>query len=566
MEGNSTPKNGLDAPLPEYSVTPSEDYIGLSLCRGGQLSYLGVNNVYWFPVISPLQTFRDKGKKIVVPADKLTYTEDISVKVTLWSLKNSSPYKAGSFDQKSIDSENSEFLISIRSCEESFSSCKDSLGKPSIDEVDKEAILNIQRRMYCEDQNVLNSITPASSYESQEASFSSEFEVEEVDLSEIVCCAEDSNSEGSIQIPKVNDIPQGRASHNLFAHRKPSFYRPFQKHIPSISIYSGSLVQENTLPDPYSPLQTKLVTCKSTSNSITEFPVCLELCSALPFTGFFSAGWEKAFLGLFSKEVLEKLKGTVWVSCGYEHCAAVSSEGEVRCWGLGDSGCLGIGSTETLEIPRQVKLVTSIKYVECGGYHTLAVSPEGDLYSWGRGEKFQLGIDPKKLSKDEFGYVALSPLKVDIPAKVESFACGKEHSLVLDCNKNTWSFGSNEWGQLGVPFESLVRGINRVGIENATKLACGANFSVCLKENEVYVWGDGSKGQLGLGLAIGSSFTPRKVPVKDTVDLVCGENSVICVGSNLKILTWGETCLSSSWLFNPTEVDHIPNIHHLIVN
>mgnify|MGYP001570793448 CR=1 FL=1 len=82
-----------------------------------------------------------------------------------------------------------------------------------------------------------------------------------------------------------------------------------------------------------------------------------------------------------------------WVSCGFEHCAALTIYGTVATWGFGASGCLGHGNYISYTSP---KLITNsnlqgkhIKYIECGGYHNGAITSEkegGQLFMWGRSD------------------------------------------------------------------------------------------------------------------------------------------------------------------------------------
>ena len=45
-----------------------------------------------------------------------------------------------------------------------------------------------------------------------------------------------------------------------------------------------------------------------------------------------------------------------WISCGFEHCVALTSIGTVASWGYGASGCLGHGNYVSYTSP---KLITT---------------------------------------------------------------------------------------------------------------------------------------------------------------------------------------------------------------
>jgi len=77
-----------------------------------------------------------------------------------------------------------------------------------------------------------------------------------------------------------------------------------------------------------------------------------------------------------------------WLSCGFEHCAALSSDQKVLTWGYGASGCLGHGDTNTYPNPTIINSLFEYNsvYIECGGYHSAIVTDEGEVFTWGRGD------------------------------------------------------------------------------------------------------------------------------------------------------------------------------------
>ena len=73
------------------------------------------------------------------------------------------------------------------------------------------------------------------------------------------------------------------------------------------------------------------------------------------------------------------------VDVGFQHCAAVSREGEVYTWGKGKRGQLGNGKTDDYSVtPVSVKIPEEIVAVSTGFNHTAALSREGHVYLWGK--------------------------------------------------------------------------------------------------------------------------------------------------------------------------------------
>lgn len=252
-------------------------------------------------------------------------------------------------------------------------------------------------------------------------------------------------------------------------------------------------------------------------------------------------------VSLFSSKVLKQVKNlnVVLVSCGYEHAAILTVDGKVLTWGYGASGCLGQESKKSYSHPAAINSIfnKSIKYLECGAYHTVAVSDSGEVYTWGRGDVQQLGLPSEKMLKDEIGSCVLRPTKVKWIKDAVSIACGEAHTLILLKNGTVFAFGWNEDGQLGL--ESCKNSQVRLP-KKIVKISAGALFSAALSESgKVFVWGSGEQGQLGLGNNVKSSKIPAKVKgVKDIVDVVCGENSVLAIDKTGKVFAWGQGTVS----------------------
>ena len=78
---------------------------------------------------------------------------------------------------------------------------------------------------------------------------------------------------------------------------------------------------------------------------------------------------------------------------GTSHTCAVSSTGSVMCWGANDQGQLGLGYTSVKELPTFISFDedVTILSVSAGDEHTCAVSSDGEVFCWGSGSDKQLG-------------------------------------------------------------------------------------------------------------------------------------------------------------------------------
>lgn len=143
---------------------------------------------------------------------------------------------------------------------------------------------------------------------------------------------------------------------------------------------------------------------------------------------------------------ISDLKGQriVKIALGYYHAAAINDQGMVFTWGRGITGQLGRGNIVNEDSVQPVSSLQSILItdVSCGESHTVALSTEGEVYTWGGGQLGQLG-------HGDF-------LRQSLPIKVTNFedricqiSCGKRHTAAVSQEGFLYTWGSNEYGQLG---------------------------------------------------------------------------------------------------------------------
>ncbi|XP_037787011.1 E3 ubiquitin-protein ligase MYCBP2-like isoform X1 [Penaeus monodon] len=114
-----------------------------------------------------------------------------------------------------------------------------------------------------------------------------------------------------------------------------------------------------------------------------------------------------------------------------------------------------------------------------------------------------LGSDQER---DASKIAALPPSRVHLSGSsspVVQVACGLHHTVVLCANGETYTWGSNSYGQLGVG-DLISRGspimVRLPPNVRVTQVAAGSNHTIFLTSNgQIYTCGDFQKGQLGRG-------------------------------------------------------------------
>lgn len=203
----------------------------------------------------------------------------------------------------------------------------------------------------------------------------------------------------------------------------------------------------------------------------------------------------------FQPVMLEELsdKKIVKVYSGHDYCAVLSVHGEVYTWGEGAEGALGHGENATTFFPRKVSTLRKkfITTVACSQGYTLFVSSRGSIYVCGSNRHHRLGFD----CEDSINQPAeILELKNTV---VVSAACGLYHSLALTAKGDVYSWGFGKDGRHGfedeseLPFPQLVTSL--IG-KRPQKICCGTDHSAVLSsDGDLFTFGDGSNGRLGLG-------------------------------------------------------------------
>lgn len=144
------------------------------------------------------------------------------------------------------------------------------------------------------------------------------------------------------------------------------------------------------------------------------------------------------------------------VCAGSTHFAVVTVEKDLYTWasvqgGMKISGQLGHGDTASYRQPKRVERLQgkSIQQVACGEDFTVCVTDEGHVYTFGSDYYGCIGVN------NELGQECLFPVHLDffLDHPVEQVSCGENHVVVLTRSKEVYSWGSGEHGRLGLDSE-----------------------------------------------------------------------------------------------------------------
>lgn len=218
-------------------------------------------------------------------------------------------------------------------------------------------------------------------------------------------------------------------------------------------------------------------------------------------------------------KIVEALLGyeVVQVSCGASHILAVTNEHEVFAWGRGDNGRLGLGNQETQCTPQPVPIPNNLsaRSVHCGVDCSVILTSDNKLLCCGSNRYNKLGMDevseagaegePPTPAQSVEEVLSFSPV-VTPPLSslaVKEVAMGTSHTALVTVDGQCFTFGSNQFGQLGVQATSnddscMPRFVDTLNDFTVCAVACGDTFTVAVtREGGVFSWGKASRGRLG---------------------------------------------------------------------
>jgi alpha-tubulin suppressor-like RCC1 family protein len=207
------------------------------------------------------------------------------------------------------------------------------------------------------------------------------------------------------------------------------------------------------------------------------------------------------------------------IQSGRSFACGLVTDHSVRCWGSGQYGEVGnfngTNTSSTVITDANSNIINDFLDIAAGGYHTCGIRSDASVWCWGWSNAGALG------SSSGNTMVAV-PATAFTTNDALSLTAGNSLTCVLRKNGEVWCWGSNNYGQLGQPYNVISSSSTAYQIQSWTDvrgmISNSDAYHVCAIRQETYLnntlwcWGRNDIYQLGVGNILSPSVTPSATP------------------------------------------------------
>jgi alpha-tubulin suppressor-like RCC1 family protein len=202
------------------------------------------------------------------------------------------------------------------------------------------------------------------------------------------------------------------------------------------------------------------------------------------------------------------------ISAGFEHNLALDTAGHAWAWGYNGDGRLGNDTRDPSLVPVAAQMPANVTFTAVSaGNDSLALDTAGHAWAWGNNGNGELGNN----SRDQ----SLVPVAVQMPDNVtfSTISAGYDHSLALDTGGHAWTWGNNQYGELGTTTTST-NSLAPVAVQMPASvtfatISAAYGFSLALDTaGQAWAWGYGPLANNSTNEALVAQHAPEPVAVQ----------------------------------------------------
>lgn len=238
---------------------------------------------------------------------------------------------------------------------------------------------------------------------------------------------------------------------------------------------------------------------------------------------------------VLSLTILDEFAFSQAIDGGYDHSLVFCDDGTVAACGRNIFGQLGIGAAfpGNTSFPKQVVGLNNIIMVAAGSFHSLALDSDSTVWSWGLNNYGQLGLGTYTTA-----YLPTPMLGI---TDIISIGGGYYHSLALQSDSTVWAWGFNQFGQLGDSTQiDKTAPVPVYGLSKFIAIAAGSFHSMALcSDSTVWAWGYNGFGQLGNNTTTSKMYPVQVVGLSNVIAIAAGVEHSIALSNDGTLWTWG---------------------------
>eukprot|EP00644_Phytophthora_capsici_P004361 jgi/Phyca11/545325/estExt2_Genewise1Plus.C_PHYCAscaffold_170470 len=180
--------------------------------------------------------------------------------------------------------------------------------------------------------------------------------------------------------------------------------------------------------------------------------------------------------------------------------------------------------------------------------HSIAITAKGEAMAWGNGDKYRLGhgSSAKEYTPRTIEFLSLK-------GRVQDLACGLGHTLALMESGELYTWGNGSNGRLGLGDINDRSSPTKVSIPTCSQtegasdapvcfrhIFCGASHSLGISwDGRAYAWGKNNQGQCGHGHTNDHLVQTLDDAREEMTKVACGWDHSLAVSATGKVYTWG---------------------------
>jgi len=243
------------------------------------------------------------------------------------------------------------------------------------------------------------------------------------------------------------------------------------------------------------------------------------------------------------------LKDVKAIAAGEWHTVALKEDGSIWAWGDNEDGQLGDGRVIATNKPVQAIDIEEVVAIASGNCFTVALKQDGTVWTWG----LYFYYDP--IENVDIAMTSTQPVCKEGIEDVKAIAAGSDHVVALKEDGTVWTWGRNDYGQLGNGTKvNYNEPVQVTGIEDVKAIAAGTYNSFAIKEDgTVWGWGSNFAGQLG-AIVIADSDTNNEFKYERFMQvrgmekvkaIAAGYNYTIAFKKDGSLWVWGRNNLGN---------------------